>query len=932
MNRLIAIVCLFLGGVTMSLGQEDQNVFPYPYQRVNLKNGFTAYLVNTGASGSFSYVTMVRTGSRDEFEPGKSGFAHFFEHMMFRGTERYPNFDDIIAQMGAASNAFTSDDMTVYYISAASEYLEKVFDLESDRFMNLSYSEDAFKTEAGAVLGEQQQSKFSPFNYLEQHIRLAAYDKHTYRHTTIGYEEDVRNMPTGYQYSKSFHQRHYRPENCVLVLVGDFSNENAKNYVENFYGKWAKGYQEPPIPKEAEQKELRETIVSYPSKTLPILAYNYKGPAWSASDPLAVATEVLGQLAFGANSDIYKRLVIQEQRLQSLTSGFRLSKDPSLLQVFATVMDLSDVGAVRAEIEATVQAFQAELVDAQKLQDVKDSIKYRLLMGLETPRGTAFSVMRFVINTGTIEAIEEYAKTLNQVTPEHVRQAARTYLRSERNTIATMLQKGTELPTNTPGVIELQKNNSPFVAFNAWVKTGSQNDPKGKEGLAALTAALLNQSATTLHSYEEIRARLYPMSAGFSYNVDKEMTVFTGTVHRDHLYDFYALFKERILTPGFKSEDFDRVKSNTLNYAERLRRYSRDEELSKELLMTQIFMGTPFEHPEEGYVQSIKALTLEDVISYYQDQYRKDNIVVAIGGGYPTGFASQVRRDFDLLGEGAPEPVAQSSAKMPEGIHILLVEKETNAAPVSIGFPTSLTRNHEDFFAMMVVNSWFGEHRNSFSHLYQVIREARGMNYGDYSYIEAFPLGYTTQIPPLNNARRSQIFEIWLRPVSEKKPDTLHDQTLFAIRAALRELTLLTQNGMTQADLDKTKGFLKNFTVGYAETTQRRLDYAVDDAFYGMDEGFLSQLKSGIASVTLDQANKAIRKHIQANNLNMVIVTQNATQLKQKILSGDPTMLTYGGEQPADHVEEDKIIASFPIKVAAENIQIIAIEDVYEKR
>ena len=164
----------------------SQNVFPYPYKRVDLKNGFRAYLIQSSEAGSFTYVTMVRTGSRDEYEPGKSGFAHFFEHMMFRGTDKYPHFDDVIAEMGAASNAFTSDDMTVYYISAAENYLEQVFDLESDRFMNLKYSEDGFKTEAGAVLGEQQQSKFSPYQFLEENIRLAAYDKHTYRHTTIG--------------------------------------------------------------------------------------------------------------------------------------------------------------------------------------------------------------------------------------------------------------------------------------------------------------------------------------------------------------------------------------------------------------------------------------------------------------------------------------------------------------------------------------------------------------------------------------------------------------------------------------------------------------------------------------------------------------------------------------------------------------------------
>ena len=179
--------------------QQKQGVFPFPYEIVTLENGFRAYLIKAGAPGQIAYVSVVRTGSRDEVEPGKSGFAHFFEHMMFRGTEKYPNYDAVTNKMGAFRNASTWPDQTAYYMVANSEYLEQIMDLESDRFMNLKYAEPDFKTEAGAILGEYQQGAREPQRFLNEKVREAAFDKHTYRHTTIGYEADVRAMPQAYR-------------------------------------------------------------------------------------------------------------------------------------------------------------------------------------------------------------------------------------------------------------------------------------------------------------------------------------------------------------------------------------------------------------------------------------------------------------------------------------------------------------------------------------------------------------------------------------------------------------------------------------------------------------------------------------------------------------------------------------------------------------
>ncbi len=480
--------------------------------------------------------------------------------------------------------------------------------------------------------------------------------------------------------------------------------------------------------------------------------------------------------------------------------------------------------------------------------------------------------------------------------------------------------------------VSLNEPDSPFVAFNIWVKAGSQNDPRGKEGLAALTANLLAEGSTTQDSYERIRAKLYPMAAGYESSVDKEMSVFTGRIHKDNLDAYYALFRNALLSPAYKEEDFKRIKTQTLNYLRQSRRFSNDEELSKELLFREIYRGTPYEHPEEGYVSSVDGITLDDVKAFYARHYTRENVVVGVGGGYPKDFVARVRKDFGALPTGTVVHVPKPVPAPINGIKVLIVEKNTKATPISFGFPISLVRSDPDFYAMMLANSWLGEHRTSVSHLYQVIREKRGMNYGDYSYIEAYPQGYSTQVPPTNVSRRSQIFEVWIRPIAMTEPGTLHDRSLFAFRAALHEVALLAERGMTRESFETQRGYLKYYHVNFGTTVGRRLAYRLDDAFYGIRApGFLASTKAGLDALSLERVNEAVRKHLQAKNLWVVFITQDALAMKKKLLEGTETAITYAGKQPQSVLDEDKLIARYPVPVAEKDISIVNINDVFEK-
>ncbi len=415
-------------------------VFPYAYTTETLPNGLRVIMIPMETPGLLAYYSVVRTGSRDEVEQGKSGFAHFFEHMMFRGTKNYPAnvYDSLITTLGAKANAYTTDDLTAFHLNFASEDLEKVIALESDRFQNLSYEKAAFQTEAGAVYGEYRKGITSPYAVLNEKMQDLAYDVHTYKHTTIGFEADIKAMPEQYDYSRSFFARFYRPENVVIVLAGDLDPRKALALITRYYGGWQKGYVPPPVLQEPPQKAERTAEVSYAGKTQPIIDIAYKGEAFDPGNRTYVAALLLGDLAFGETSEIYKKLYVKEQKVQFIQASVPMNRDQPLFEIYAMVKADNDIPYVRDEAYRTLERFKTEAVDARKLDDLKRRQKYSFLMGLDTPDHVAGGVARIVALTGGLEAIDRLYTQMATITPEDITAAAQRYFTPERRTVVVL--------------------------------------------------------------------------------------------------------------------------------------------------------------------------------------------------------------------------------------------------------------------------------------------------------------------------------------------------------------------------------------------------------------------------------------------------------------------------------------------------------------
>ena len=247
--------------------------FPFPTEVHTLPNGLRVVFIPYDSPGLVAYYTLMRVGSRNEPEPGRSGYAHFFEHMMFRGTPTHSgdDYNQTVVRLGLNTNAFTSNDMTVYTLYGPSKALPTIIDYEADRFQHLDYTEEQFKTEAGAILGEYAKSTSNPEQILDEKMSETAYTKHTYRHTVIGYLDDVKAMPSGFAYSREFFRRYYTPDNATVVVVGDFDKKETLAHLQKAYGTWKGKLDAAKIPVEPPQTAPRSANVDWKSPTLPRL-------------------------------------------------------------------------------------------------------------------------------------------------------------------------------------------------------------------------------------------------------------------------------------------------------------------------------------------------------------------------------------------------------------------------------------------------------------------------------------------------------------------------------------------------------------------------------------------------------------------------------------------------------------------------------------
>ncbi|WP_428613875.1 M16 family metallopeptidase, partial [Pseudoalteromonas sp.] len=422
------------------VSQDDSRVFSQDYLLEELENGLRVMVVKTDYPDVVSLQIPVSVGSRNEVEAGKTGFAHFFEHMMFKGSEKFPQdvYSDILKNSGVDNRAYTTNDYTNYHLNFSKEHLDKVLEIEADIFQNLTYSEEQFRTEALTVKGEYLKNNASPIRKLLSAVRNEAFEKHTYKHTTMGFFEDIEAMPDQMAYGKEFFAKFYKPEYVSLVIVGDVDPQETMAMVKKHWGNWKKGNYQADIPVEPKQqaaKYIHEKNDGLPGHWLLV---SYKGTAWDPTQKDRAALDLISQLYFSNNSALYQELVVDKQIASQMFTYNPDTKDPGLLHVFVKVENEADLAKARDAINRTYAQARTELVDAQKLADLKSNLKYSFINGLDSSQSIASTLASYMHFERDPEVINQLYATADSITPEDIKAVANKYFVDPSRTTVTM--------------------------------------------------------------------------------------------------------------------------------------------------------------------------------------------------------------------------------------------------------------------------------------------------------------------------------------------------------------------------------------------------------------------------------------------------------------------------------------------------------------
>jgi len=420
-------------------------------ERSTLANGLTVITVPWASPGIVAYYTLVRVGSRDEVEKGHSGFAHLFEHMMFRGTERNPEkaYEAKIQSLGADNNAYTSRDFTLYTVTAPSPALPSIVELEADRFQNLSYSEQVFRTETGAVLGEYNKSASSPFLKMWETLSELAFQKHTYGHTTLGYLDDIKAMPDKYAYSQAFLRRFYTPDNTTVIVAGDVTHGQVLSQVSEAYGAWKGTRDQPVLAVEPAPAAGARRHLEWEGSSQSRLLQGYRGPAFCEGQgdlPTclkdAAALEVVHGYLFTSSSPLYQKLVVDEQLVLQISSWqASFTQDPGLFVIDAELKPGTLFETIENTIQVAIDDLSAGHLDEARLLAVRSNLTYKLTLDVETASKAADTLAQFIARTGRVETLPVYLEALSNVSAADVVRVARAYLTTTRRFAVTLAPK-----------------------------------------------------------------------------------------------------------------------------------------------------------------------------------------------------------------------------------------------------------------------------------------------------------------------------------------------------------------------------------------------------------------------------------------------------------------------------------------------------------